>query len=79
MKCWVCKQKINKASRVNYTDGIKEKVRDVCESCYAHLTFNDCHFVEVNRIKQDATPQELRTIAHFMDCWGNEVESDIEL
>jgi 5-methylcytosine-specific restriction endonuclease McrA len=32
-----------------------------------------------NRIKQDATPQELRMIANFMDCWGNEVESDIEL
>ena len=32
-----------------------------------------------NRIKQDATPKELRIIAGFMDCWGNEVESDIQL
>jgi len=26
-----------------------------------------------------ATPQELRAIADFRDCWGNEVENDIEL
>jgi len=32
-----------------------------------------------NRIKQDANAQELRVIADFIDCWGNEVESDIEL
>lgn len=32
-----------------------------------------------NRIKQDAKPFELRKIADFMDVWGNEVESDIDL
>ena len=52
--------------RVNPTKGyVKDNVAILCWRC--------------NRIKQDATPQELRTIADFMDCWGNEVESDIEL
>jgi len=32
-----------------------------------------------NRIKQDANPQELRALADFMDVWGNEVESEMEL
>lgn len=32
-----------------------------------------------NKHKQDATSQELRIIADFMDVWGNEVESDITL
>ena len=32
-----------------------------------------------NKHKQDASSEELRVIADFMDVWGNEVESDIEL
>jgi hypothetical protein len=32
-----------------------------------------------NKHKQDATSQELRIIADFIDVWGNEVESDITL
>jgi len=50
MKCWVCKQKVNRVTRVSYTDGIKEKGRDVCGDCYPKLKFNACHFVEVKRI-----------------------------
>ncbi len=50
MRCWVCKTRITRASRVNYTDGIKDKGRDVCDDCYKHLKFNACHFVEVKRV-----------------------------
>ena len=32
-----------------------------------------------NNLKRDATSKELRQIANWMDCWGNEVESDIQL
>ena len=32
-----------------------------------------------NNLKRDATSNELRQIANWMDCWGNEVESDIAL
>jgi hypothetical protein len=30
-----------------------------------------------NKHKQDSNSKELRIIADFMDCWGNEVKSDI--
>ena len=63
-------RKFNESSpsidRVDPTKGyVKGNIAILCWRC--------------NRIKQDATPQELRRIAVFMDCWGNEVESDIEL
>ena len=63
-------RKFNESSpsmdRVNPLKGyVKGNVAILCWRC--------------NRIKQDAAPQELRAIADFMDCWGNEVESDIEL
>ncbi len=32
-----------------------------------------------NNLKRDAASGELRQIANWMDAWGNEVESDIEL
>jgi len=32
-----------------------------------------------NNLKRDATSKELRQISNWMDSWGNEVESDIEL
>jgi len=50
MKCWVCKKIINRATRVNYCDGIKAKTRDVCEDCYPRLKFNECRFVVVKKI-----------------------------
>lgn len=50
MKCWICKKGILKASVVHYTDGIKEKARDICGDCYPKLKFNDCHYVEVNKL-----------------------------
>ena len=61
-------RKFNESSpsidRVNPAKGyVKGNVAILCWRC--------------NRIKQDATPQELRAITHFMDCWGNEVEGDI--
>ena len=63
-------RKFNESSpsidRVNPTKGyIKGNVAILCWRC--------------NRIKQNATPQELRIIANFMDCWGNEIESDSQL
>ena len=51
--------------RVNSSMGyIKDNVAILCWRCNKH--------------KQDATSKELRTIADFMDVWGNEVESDID-
>ena len=32
-----------------------------------------------NKSKQDSTSEELRIIAKFMDVWGDEVDSDINL
>ncbi len=52
MKCWECKRKVTKATRIPYTDGIQEKHRDVCDDCLKLLNFNMCHFVEVERITQ---------------------------
>lgn len=34
---------------------------------------------ECNKHKQDSTSDQLRKIADFMDVWGNEIESDIDL
>ena len=52
--------------RVNSKKGyIKSNVAILCWRCNKH--------------KQDATAEELRKIANFMDVWGNEVESDIDL
>lgn len=56
MKCWVCKQKVNRVSRVSYLmmlpngEPLKSKTRDVCGDCYPKLKFNACHFVEVKRL-----------------------------
>ena len=53
MKCWECKNAVNKAIGVNYlwigwdTFPISEKRRDVCKECYSKLKFNPNHFVEV--------------------------------
>ncbi len=52
MKCWECKKKTGKARKVNYTDGVKERTRDVCQRCESILLYNPCHFVEVDRISQ---------------------------
>jgi hypothetical protein len=52
--------------RVNAKKGYtKENVAILCWECNKH--------------KQDATSDQLRRIADFMDVWGNEVESDIDL
>jgi len=52
--------------RVNSNKGYtKDNVAILCWRCNKH--------------KQDSTAEELRMIAKFMDVWGNEVESDIEL
>ncbi len=54
MKCWECKQKINKAHLVHYVSFLqeKEKTRDVCPECYPKLKLNSCHYVEVDKITQ---------------------------
>ena len=52
--------------RVNSNKGYtKDNVAILCWRCNKH--------------KQDSTAKELRKIADFMDVWGNEVESDIDL
>lgn len=50
MKCWVCKQAVDKAFRVFYTDGMKERARNICEHCYPMIKFTACHYVEVKRL-----------------------------
>jgi len=45
--------------RVNPSNGyVKRNVAILCWRC--------------NKLKQDANAQELRTVANFIDCWGNE-------
>ncbi len=50
MKCWECKETISQAAVVFYLSPTQERPRDVCYSCKALLTFNPCHFVEVEHI-----------------------------
>lgn len=60
MKCWECKKTITRATRVPYLtksktgETVDSKFRDVCAECYAKLTFNPCHFVEVEKIGHKA-------------------------
>jgi len=50
MKCWECKEEIYQATTVFYLSPTQEKPREVCHACKALLTFNPCHFVEVDKI-----------------------------
>jgi len=50
MRCWECKKEIQRSIRVCYLDDEREKTRDICPECEKLLTYNSCHFVEVERI-----------------------------
>ena len=60
MKCWECKEQVVRATRIPYTDGEQDKHRDVCGDCLKLLTFNKCHFVEVERITRRQIKQKRR-------------------
>ena len=52
MKCWECKQKINRAIRVFYYDGKMAKARDICPKCEPKLKRDGCNYARVGRITQ---------------------------
>jgi len=52
MKCWECKQQIKQARRVCYLTDDQEKTRNVCLDCEKKLTYDSCHFVQVESIRK---------------------------
>ena len=54
MKCWECKKPVMIARNVNYFSPSQEKEasRSVCFDCLPLLTFDPCHYVQVEKITQ---------------------------
>ena len=76
MKCWECKRKVSKATRIPYTDGVDEKYRDVCDDCLQLVNFNMCHFVEVERITQRQIERRENGAVRFVGYRGETRLSD---